>query len=93
MPRPISNPVPIPIPADLDPGKMPRVATAEYCAQVHTPHYGPISPRTIRERWGLPWKVVNGRSVTDVRGFLVEAARRFDAAPVVIGSAAEKQAA
>lgn len=85
MPRPLSHPITIEIPHDLDPAKMPRIGTAELCAQIHTAHFGPISPRTIRERWGLTWRIINGRAVTDVIVFVTEAQRRFDDAPAVIG--------
>jgi hypothetical protein len=86
VPRPLANPTPISLPPDLAPEKLPPVGTAELCAQLHTPHFGPISPRTIRETWGLTWRIVNDRSVTDVPAFVAEARRRFDAAPVVIGA-------
>jgi hypothetical protein len=89
MPRPLSKPIPIPLPSDLDPSKLPHTGTAELCAEIHLRHYGPISRRTIRERWGLPWRIVNGRGVTEIPVFLAEARRRFDAAPVVVGGQGE----
>jgi hypothetical protein len=86
MPHPLSHPIHVEVPSDLDPAKLPRIGTSELCAQIHTPHYGPISPRTIRERWGLTWHIVNGRAVTDVTVFMAEAQRRFDTARTVVGA-------
>jgi hypothetical protein len=45
-----------------------------------------VSPRTIRERWDLEWRIVNGRAVTHMPTFLAEAQRRFEASRVVVGS-------
>jgi hypothetical protein len=88
MPRPLSRPMQIDFPPRLDADKLPQHGTAELCAQIHTHYLGPISPRVIRERWSsLGWRTVNGRSVTDIRAFIAEAQRRFDAAPVVLGGA------
>ena len=86
MARPLSNPIPIALPIDLDPAKLPAVGTAELCAQLHTPHFGPVSPRTIREQWGLTWRISNGRAVTDIAVFVAEARRRFDTARTVVGA-------
>jgi hypothetical protein len=52
--------------------------------RVHGQYYGEISHRTL-EAWPLAWRRVNGRAVCDVREFLAEAQRRFDAATVVMG--------
>ena len=69
---------------ELDPDQLPRNGTPDQLADIHRKYFGPISPVSIRERWGLPWRLVNGRLVSEVRPFLAEAQRRYDAAPVVM---------
>jgi hypothetical protein len=94
MPRPLSHPVRLEIPRDLDDlTALPQYGTADLCAEIHTQFFGPISPRTIRERWGLDWRVINGRAVTDIPIFVAEAQCRFDAAPIVTGARGEPPAA
>lgn len=84
MPRPMSTPPPLDLPADPDLTKLPRFGTRAQLAEIHTKYFGPISHRTL-EAWPLGWRMVNGRAVTDVREFLEEAERRFNAAPVIRG--------
>lgn len=44
----------------------------------------PVSYRSL-EVWPLSWRLVNGHAVTDTRELLIEAYRRFAAAPLVRG--------
>jgi hypothetical protein len=78
--------LPMPPSADLVDDKLPIYGLAELCAQVATHRFGPVSPRAIRELWGLEWRIINGRAVTHIPTFLAEAQRRFDVSRVVIGS-------
>lgn len=84
MPRPMSNPEPLILPPEPDPDRLPRYADRPTLARIHQHYFGPQSPRTL-EAWPLAWRRVNGRAVSEVRAFLIEAQRRFDAAPVVMG--------
>jgi hypothetical protein len=84
MPRPMSRPEPLALPPEPDPEKLPRFADRPTLARIHTHYFGPQSHRTL-ETWPLTWRRVNGRAVSEVRAFLVEAQRRFDAAPVIRG--------
>ena len=84
MPRPMSNPEQLNLPPEPDPAKLPRYGDRRFLARLHCHYYGHQSPRTL-EAWPLPWRIVNGRAVTEVRAFLAEAQRRFDAAPVIMG--------
>jgi hypothetical protein len=68
---------------DLKHDNLPIYGTAELCAQLEHQQHGPISPRTIREAWGLEWRVINGRAVTHIPTFLAVAQSRFDASRVV----------
>jgi hypothetical protein len=85
MARPTSQLRPLVLPADPDPDRMPiRFGDRPQLSEIHERYFGPCSPRTL-ERWPLTWRVVNGRAVAEVREFLAEAQRRFDAAPVIRG--------
>jgi hypothetical protein len=88
MPRPLRYDAPPSLPPEPDPDKVVEVvgryADRMTLARVHGHYYGGISHRTL-EAWPLPWRISNGRAVADVRAFLAEAQRRFDAAPVVMG--------
>lgn len=84
MPRPMSTPQPLDLPAEPDLNKLPRFGTRVQLAEIHTKYFGPISHRTL-EDWPLGWRRVGGRAVASVLEFLNEAQRRFDAAPVVRG--------
>jgi hypothetical protein len=84
MPRPQSNPVKFDFPPEPDADRLPRYGDRPLLAAIHTRYYGPQSPRTLQE-WPLEWRIINGRAVAEVRAFLVEAQRRFDAAPVIRG--------
>jgi hypothetical protein len=46
--------------------------------------YFKVSPRSL-ERWPLGWRVVNGRATCPTIELLMEARRRFDAAPIIRG--------
>jgi hypothetical protein len=86
MPRPLACPPKLVLPPALDLDSLPQQITAPTAAEIHTHYYGPMSPRTPRERWPeLEWRLVNGRYVTSTRGFIAASQRRFDAAPVVRG--------
>jgi hypothetical protein len=84
MPHPMVRPEPLVLPPEPDPEKLPRYADRQTLARIHTFYFGPESPRTL-EAWPLMWRRVNGRAVSEVRAFLAEAQRRFDAAPVLMG--------
>ncbi len=84
MPRPGTNLEPIVWPPEPDPEKLPRNGDRALLARIHQQYYGPLSPRSL-EAWPLEWRRVNGRAVAEVRAFLAEAQRRFDAAPVIRG--------
>jgi hypothetical protein len=78
--------MPLVLPPEPDPEKIPiRYGSREQLSEIHHRYYGPLSPRSLERGWGLQWKVVNGRAVAEVRQFLAEAQRRFDAAPMVRG--------
>jgi len=81
-----NNPEPLILPAEPNPDLLPRYADRRTLARIHAQFFAPMSPRTL-EAWSLPWRTVNGRAVTEVRGFLAEAQRRFDAAPIIRGGA------
>lgn len=53
-------------------------------AQIVTGNFFPVSHRTL-ERWPLKWKRVNGRALVETAELLVEAQRRVDEAPNVMG--------
>lgn len=53
-------------------------------AQIVTVNFFPVSHRTL-ERWPLKWKRVNGRALVETEELLVEAQRRVDEAPNVMG--------
>lgn len=72
------------LPPDPDPERLPRYGDRRFLALLHTHYFGPQSYRTL-ESWPLAWRHVNGKAVAEVRQFLAEAQRRFDAAPVVMG--------
>jgi hypothetical protein len=74
----MTHPLPIPPLADLSNDRLPIFGDAFLCAQVASHRHGAVSPRTIRERWNLEWRIVNGRAVTHMPTFLAEAQRRFD---------------
>jgi hypothetical protein len=77
MARPSSRPIPLDLPADPDPDRMPiRYGDRNQLAEIYRRYYGPMEPRSL-ERWGLRWRFSNGRSVAEVREFLAEAERRF----------------
>jgi hypothetical protein len=84
MARPQTNPPSLKLPAEPDPSQMPRYGDRRQLAQIHNQYFGPQSPRTL-EKWSLDWRMVNGRAVAEVRAFLKEAQRRFDASPVIRG--------
>jgi hypothetical protein len=84
MPRPMSTPQPLNLPAEPDLTKLPRFGTRAQLAEIHTKYFGPISHRTL-EAWPLAWRMVNGRAVTSVQEFIEEAERRFNAAPIIRG--------
>jgi hypothetical protein len=84
MARPQSSPLEFDFPPEPDPDRLPRYADRRQLATIHTRYYGPQSYRTL-EGWPLDWRLVNGRAVAEVRQFLAEAQRRFDAAPVIRG--------
>jgi hypothetical protein len=86
MPRPMSYPPQLILGPELDPDQLPRNATPDQLADIHRKYFAPISPRSIRELWGLEWRLVNGRLVSGVTPFLAEAQRRYDTAPVVTSS-------
>ena len=73
---------PLPLPPEPDLTCWPRNVTAQQGAQLVTHYFFPISPRTLRERWGLPWCLVNHKATTSTRGVLSAAQRRFDEAPI-----------
>jgi hypothetical protein len=77
--------LPLQLDDELQPKKLPKNLTPDWCEQIHTKHFGPGAGRTIRERWPLKWRHVNGKAVTDRDEFLAEAQRRFDAAAVIMG--------
>ncbi len=86
MPRPQTHPMPVPFfPPEPDPEKLPRHGDRRLLAQIHSHYFGPLSDRTLERNWSLEWRIVNGHAVTEVRAFLAEAQRRFDAAPVIMG--------
>ncbi len=72
------------LPPNPDPDRLPLYGDRRQLAQIHTQYFGPISNRTL-EDWPLEWRRVNGRAVSEMRAFLAEAKRRFDAAPVIRG--------
>ena len=83
MPRSISRPRQLVLPHEPDPDLMPiRYGDREQLSQIHERYFGPISGETLRN-WPLTWRRVNARSVCEVREFLAEAQRRFDAAPIL----------
>jgi hypothetical protein len=84
MPRPQKNPLLPELPPEPDPTKLPRYGDRRLLAQIHTKYYAPVSPRTL-EKWPLVWIILNGRAISEVRAFLIEAQRRFDAAPAILG--------
>lgn len=85
MPRSISRPIPLILPAEPDPDRMPiRYGDRNQLAEIHRRYWGPLAPRSL-ERWGLPWKISNGRAVSSVRAFIAEAEKRFDASPLIWG--------
>lgn len=65
-----------------DPKKWPKNFTAAQCEQVECKYRAPTSGRSIRERWGLKWRRVNGKSVTDRDEYWAESQRRYDEAPI-----------
>jgi len=81
--RSMTNPPPLAMPPVPDLNLLPRYLPKEALASLHDRYYGPLSPRTLRERWPLRWREVNGRLVSSVPEFFQEAQRRFDAAEVV----------
>ena len=85
MPRPSTKEEPLDLPENIEAAKLPCRASRQQLARIHSHFFGPISARTL-ENWPLVWHIVNGRAVGDVPAFLAEAQRRFDAAPVVVGS-------
>jgi hypothetical protein len=91
MPRPQNNALPLSLPAEPDLEKLPRYGDRRQLAQIHEQYYGRISPRTL-ESWPLPWRISNGRAVAETRAFLIEAQRRFDAAPTVFGGRSRRSA-
>ena len=84
MPRPMSLLPALELPPEPDLTKLPRYGDRRQLAQIHNQYFGPLSNRTL-EAWPLDWRRVNGRAVAEVRAFLAEAQRRFDAAPVIRG--------
>jgi hypothetical protein len=93
MPRRLRNQGPLVLPPEPDAEALPRFITDRQCEQAHCRWYGPAGARTIREKWGLDWLIVNARAVASSRQFLAEAQRRFDAAPVArSGKSASSQA-
>jgi hypothetical protein len=80
------------LPPEPDLERLPRYAARLQLAEIHQHYYGPISFRTL-ETWPLVWRRVNGRAVAEVRAFLAEAQRRFDAAPVIRGGRNDRTAA
>jgi hypothetical protein len=86
MPRPRSNTAALPLPPKPSPDLWPRYITPEQCELIADRYFSPASRRTIREKWGLKWKVVGARAITETRDFLAEAERRLDAARVIIGA-------
>jgi hypothetical protein len=91
MPRPQNNALPLSLPAEPDLEKLPRYGDRRQLAQIHEQYYGPMSPRTL-ESWPLVWRMSNGRAVAETREFLVEAQRRFDAAPAMLGGRSRRVA-
>jgi hypothetical protein len=84
MPRPQNDALLVPLPPEPDPAKLPRYGERKLLARIHRQYYGPMSDRTL-EKWPLDWRQSNGHAVAEVRAFLVEAQKRFDAAPVIMG--------
>lgn len=85
MPRSPFHASHINLPDEPDPERMPiRYGDRHQLAEIHHRYFGPLSARTL-ETWPLPWRRVNGRAVAEVRVFLAEAERRFNAAPVILG--------
>ena len=85
MPCRISPPDASLFPAQPDPERLPRYADRRLLAEIHSYYFGPQSHRTLEKNWPLEWRIVNGRAVAEVRAFLAEAQRRFDASPVIRG--------
>jgi hypothetical protein len=84
MARSLFQLVELSFPPTPDPDRLPRYGDRRQLAAIHTRYFGPQSHRTL-ECWPLDWRIVNGRAVAEVRQFLAEAQRRFDAAPVIRG--------
>jgi hypothetical protein len=85
MPRSTVALADLELPPEPNADLLPRYLAKVQTARVHRKYYGPISPRTISETWGLEWIYLNGYAVTPTAAFLTEAKRRFDAAPVIRG--------
>jgi hypothetical protein len=73
MPRPQANPIQLHLPPEIDLDSLPRYIPAPQLKVVITHYFGPISDRTIRERWPLEWRIFNSRLVTDTRKAIAEA--------------------
>ena len=85
MPCPPLHPTALDLPDEPDPDRIPiRYGDRHQLAEIRHRYFGPLSARSL-EVWPLPWRRVNGRAVTDVRTFLAEAERRFNAAHIVMG--------
>jgi hypothetical protein len=69
------------LPPEPDPNLLPQNASAPDLARIHWYYWGPIAPRTIRERWPLKWRNINRKAVASTSDFVREAKRRYDAAP------------
>jgi hypothetical protein len=91
MPRPQTNHSSfLELPPEPDPSKLPRYGDRRLLAQIHHRYWGPVSARTL-EKWPLVWRILNGRAISEVRPFLIEAQRRFDAAPAILGGRRGRQ--
>lgn len=71
------------LPTEPDASRMPRRVTSPQGAQIVAYYYGPISARTIRERWGLTWREFNGKATVATRDLLAKAQEKFDEAPEI----------
>jgi hypothetical protein len=79
------NSLPLDLPDKLRGEGLPRPLTSDNCEQINRKYFWPAAARTIRERWPLPWRLIDGKAVTDRDAYLAEAQRRFDEAPVIRG--------
>jgi hypothetical protein len=77
MARPHAKPSPLPLPPKPDLSVWPRRLIEQQCRLIAEHYCGPIGPRTIRNHWGLEWKVFNDRYTVDTGAFWAECQRRL----------------